>query len=90
MTKTPSVCYNDKAIEKNDVKLEKCNQNDYKRFVKKTSVTKDGEVAEEKILTINTDQIKKEEQYDGFYGVCTNLEDEPEEIIKINQRRWEI
>lgn len=79
-----------KAIEKNDVKLEKCNQNDYKRFVKKTSVTKDGEVAEEKILTIDTDQIKKEEQYDGFYGVCTNLDDELEEVIKVNQRRWEI
>ena len=28
--------------------------------------------------------------YDGFYGVCTNLDDNAEEIIKINQRRWEI
>ncbi|TQS74325.1 transposase, partial [Ornithinibacillus gellani] len=26
----------------------------------------------------------------GFYGVCTNLESTPEEIVKINQRRWEI
>ena len=79
-----------KAIETNNIKLEKCNQNDYKRLVKKTSVTKDGEVAEETVLTIDTEQIKKEEQYDGFYGVCTNLDDEPEEIIKVNQRRWEI
>lgn len=28
--------------------------------------------------------------YDGFYGVCTNLESSVEEIVKINQRRWEI
>ncbi len=28
--------------------------------------------------------------YDGFYTVCTNLESTIEEIIKINQRRWEI
>lgn len=78
------------AIENNSVRLDKCNQNDYKRFVNKTNVTKDGEIAENKILSLNTEQIEKEEQFDGFYGVCTNLEDNAEEIIKVNQRRWEI
>ena len=78
------------AIATNSIKLEKCNQNDYKRFVTKTSLTKDGEVADKKVLSLNLEQIKKEEQYDGFYGVCTNLEDDAEEIIKVNQRRWEI
>ena len=70
--------------------LDKINQNDFKRFITKTSVTKDGEVAEKKILLLNTNQIEKEQIYDGFYGVCTNLEDNAEEIIKVNQRRWEI
>ena len=79
-----------KAIESKSIKLDKCNQNDYKRFVTKTSVTKDGEIAEGKILSLNLEQIEKEEQFDGFYGVCTNLEDDAEEIIKVNQRRWEI
>ncbi len=78
------------AIEKNSIKLDKCNQNDYKRFVTKTNITKDGEIAEKKILSLNTNQIEKEEKFDGFYGVCTNLEDNAEEIIKVNQRRWEI
>ena len=78
------------AIENNSVKLDKCNQNDYKRFVNKTNITKDGEIAENKILSLNTKQIEKEEKFDGFYGVCTNLEDNAEEIIKVNQRRWEI
>ena len=78
------------AIATNSIKLEKCNQNDYKRFVTKTSITKDGEIANKKILSLNLEQIEKEEQYDGFYGVCTNLEDDAEEIIKVNQRRWEI
>ena len=41
-------------------------------------------------MSLNTDTIQKEEKFDGFYGVCTNLDDEPEEIIKVNQRRWEI
>lgn len=79
-----------KAIKFKNIKLDKCNQNDYKRFVTKTSVTKDGEIAEDKILSLNLEQIEKEEQFDGFYGVCTNLEDDAEEIIKVNQRRWEI
>lgn len=78
------------AIEKNSIKLDKCNQNDYKRFVNKTNITKDGEIANTKILSLNTEQIEKEEKFDGFYGVCTNLDDNAEEIIKINQRRWEI
>ena len=78
-----------KAMNNKKFKLEKCNQNDYKRFITKTAVTKDGEVADN-VLSLNTKQIEKEEQYDGFYGVCTNLDDNAEEIIKINQRRWEI
>ena len=28
--------------------------------------------------------------FDGFYAVCTTLEDNIEEIIKVNKRRWEI
>lgn len=79
-----------KAIDTKSLKLDKSNQNDYKRFVKKTSVTKDGEIAEEKVYTLDNEQIAKEAKFDGFYGVCTNLDDSPEEIIKVNQRRWEI
>lgn len=79
-----------KAISNNPSKLEKCNQNDYKRFIKKVNVTKDGEVAEEKILAIDEKVIEKESQYDGFYGVCTNLDDTVEDIIKVNHMRWEI
>ena len=78
------------AIANKSFKLDKYNQNDFKRFIKKTNITKDGEVAEKKVLSLNTDTIQKEEKFDGFYGVCTNLDDDPEEIIKVNQRRWEI
>ena len=78
------------AINNKNIKLDKCNPNDYKRFVKNTSITGDGEIANKKILSLNQEQIEKEEQFDGFYGVCTNLEDGAEEIIKVNQRRWEI
>jgi transposase len=79
-----------KTIDTNPTKLKKCNQNDYKRFIEKTNCTADGEIAEKEIYSINTQLISKEEAFDGFYAVCTNLEDNPSEIIKVNNRRWEI
>lgn len=79
-----------KVIESNPTKIKKCNANDYKRFINKTSCTPDGEVADKEIYNIDQAIIQKEEAFDGFYGVCTNLEDDVSEIIKINHRRWEI
>jgi transposase len=79
-----------KAIDENPKVLTKQRQTDYKRFVAKTSVTKDGEVAEKQVFAIDNELIAKEEMFDGFYTVCTNLESSAEEIIKINKRRWEI
>lgn len=66
------------------------NQNDPMRFIKKTSFTPDGEIAEDQAYSLNTEQIEKEEIYDGFYAVITNLEGDVNEIIKINKQRWEI
>ena len=66
------------------------NQNDPMRFVKKTSVTADGEVAKKQVYDLDEEQIQKEEMYDGFYAVITNLEGDVSEIIKINKQRWEI
>jgi transposase len=80
----------EKLIKANPTKLKKVNQNDYKRFVAKRNVTNDGEVAEKELYSIDNAIIDAEEKFDGFYAVCTNLDDDPEAIIKINHRRWEI
>ena len=79
-----------KVIETNPSKIKKHNQNDYKRFIEKTSITPDGEIAETELYRINAESISKEELFDGFYAVCTNLEDDAPSIIKVNHRRWEI
>lgn len=55
----------------------------------KTNITPGGEVADKKIYKINTALIQKEEAFDGFYGACTNLEEDVFKIIKINHKRWE-
>lgn len=79
-----------KLLDSNPTKISKSNQNDYKRFIKKTSCTSDGEIADNELYALNNDTIVAEEAYDGFYAVCTNLEGSAQEIIRINQRRWEI
>ena len=66
------------------------NQNDPMRFVKKTSITSEGEIAEKQVYDLDEEQIEKEEMYDGFYAVITNLEGDISEIIRINKQRWEI
>ena len=43
------------------------------------------------MVFLNTDAIQEEERYDGFYAVCTNLDDMGvDEIVRINKKRWEI
>ena len=79
-----------KAVDQGAKGLEKHRQNDYKRFITKTSVTADGEVAEKEIYCIDDTVIAREEAYDGFYAVCTNLEDDAPAIARINQQRWKI
>jgi transposase len=70
--------------------LKKHRSNDYKRFIAKTNVTADGEIAGKEVYRIDQEVITNEETYDGFYAVCTNLEDDAPVIAKINHKRWEI
>lgn len=77
-------------LVKNPSSINKKKQNDPKRFIVSVHCTPEGEIAENQVLTINENTISDEEKYDGFYGVCTNLEDDAKAIIKVNQRRWEI
>lgn len=80
----------EKIIQSSGAKRKGKNQNDPMRFVKKTSITEDGEIAEKKVYELDAEQIAKEKLYDGFYAVITNLEGDVGEIIKINKQRWEI
>lgn len=78
------------AVEKNPQKIGKTNQNDYKRFISKKSITPDGEIAKKNIYAIDAERIAKEESFDGYYAICTNLEDDAMQIIQLNHQRWEI
>lgn len=59
------------------------------RFIRESYATADGEEAVYKTMALNLDAIADEEKYDGFYGICTDLSDNPEVIINMNHNRWE-
>lgn len=79
-----------KMIQSSDKTRKGKGSNDPARFVQRTSVTEDGEIAQKNIYQLDEAKILEESMYDGFYAVVTNLEGDIREIININKQRWEI
>ena len=80
-----------KMIAEGKKKNDTHNPNDPARFVKKISVTDEGEVADRQVCVLDEDRIGSESMYDGFYAVCTNLvEDTAADVLKVSEGRWQI
>lgn len=62
---------------------------DVTRFIKRTSKGKDGEKASD-YYEIDRSIIDREEKYDGYYAVATNLEDDAKSILAVNSERYKI
>ena len=77
-------------INKKPREIKSNNDKDPKRFIKNIPTTINGEVAANNNYELDYKKIDKEAIYDGLYAVCTNLEDDVMDIIKINKSRWEI
>ncbi|AEE97684.1 IS1634 family transposase [Mahella australiensis] len=73
-----------KAVE--DVKK---GPHDVTRFITRISVGKNGEKASD-YYKLDHAAIEREERYDGYYAVATNLEDSAKSILEINSRRCKI
>lgn len=80
----------EQMIAGSEKKRKSKNPNDPARFIQKTPVTEDGELANRCLYSLDQNRIDEEAMYDGFYAVITNLEDNVAEILKINRQRWEI
>ena len=79
-----------KAVKKGSSAVDSKRKNDPKRFIKADHATENGEIADKTAYYIDYGLVTEEEMFDGFYAVCTNLEDDAQDIVKINKRRWEI
>ena len=80
----------EKMIASSEKKRKGKSPNDPARFIRKPSVTPDGEIADECIYSFDQDKVADEARYDEFYAVITNMDCDIDEIIRINQQRWEI
>lgn len=78
----------EKIIERGAAGKTGKSQNDPKRFIKGESCTADGEMAAHTSYSLNQEMIDQEARFDGFYGICTDLEDDARDIIKTNGGRW--
>lgn len=80
-----------KLIDSGKYKQRPRNQNDPHRFIGHEVMTDHGEMCSQEVPFLNMEVIAGEEKYDGFYAVCTNLENmRTDEIIQINKKRWQI
>ena len=62
--------------------------NDAKRYIKTEHCTQEGELAQYESYSLNQEMIDQESIFDGFYAICTDLEDPAPAIIKLNGGRW--
>ena len=88
-----------KTVNAHPENMTRYQQTDYRRLIQMSFLTDEGEVSTQKNLAIDAEAIAREEQFDGFYGICTNLlpksEKHPEgkttlDILRINHMRWQI
>lgn len=80
-----------KIIDRGEYSRKGKNQNDPNRFIGVHTMTEDGEACTREVPFLDDAVVAEEERYDGFYAVCTNLENLPiSKIIRINHGRWEI
>lgn len=72
-----------------DMENVKKGPHDVSRFIKRTSVTHEGQAAIDH-YEIDQSVIDEEEKYDGYYAIATNLDDDAKAILKINSQRYKI
>lgn len=79
----------EKMLAALDPETYKKGPHDVTRFIRRTSVTKTGEKAED-IYEIDRKVIEEEEKYDGYYAAATSLDEDARTIIGISSNRYKI
>lgn len=95
----------DENVEKAEKAIRNGNAPDspknFRSLIVEEKCTADGEAAEKTVgYRVDYDKVKEDEAYDGFYAICTNLEQYTDkqgkthhsipDLLEINRARWEI
>lgn len=78
-----------RLLETSKVEDVKKGPHDVTRFIKRISTGKNGERASDH-YELDQTVIEKEEAYDGYYAVATNLDDPAKDILAISSKRYQI
>ena len=78
-----------KILTSNDPESIKKGPHDVMRFIKRTSRSTSGDNVTDS-YSIDQSVIEEEENYDGYYAVATNLDDDAKTIIDISSKRYKI
>ncbi len=78
-----------KLLKNLDPETYKKGPHDVTRFIKRTSSTKSGEKVTDQFV-LDRSVIEREEKYDGFYAVATNLDDPAKDILEVSANRYKI
>ena len=78
-----------KLLENIDPETYKKGPHDVTRFIKRISKSKAEENGSDTYI-LDKEAIEKEEKYDGFYAVATNLDDDAKSILEISMNRYKI
>ena len=70
-----------KMIQSSDKTRKGKGSNDPARFIQRTSVTEDGEIAQKNIYQLDEAKILEESMYDGFYAVVSKSEGDIERLL---------
>jgi len=79
-----------RAIDENKDLTINNSKNSPSNYLNTVSITNNGEVADEKILSLNQEKILEEQKFFGYYCVATNLEDKVKDIISVCRTRYQI
>ena len=78
-----------KAISGGEIKIERRNSQDYRRFISRNTLDGKGKKARFS-YALNEEAIAEESKFDGFYATETNLLDDVATVLKVAKGRWEI
>lgn len=78
-----------KLLKTLDPQTYKKGPNDITRFIKRTPKAANGNTIRDS-YELDTELIEREEKYDGFYAIATNLDDDVKTVIEINEGRYKI
>lgn len=88
-----------RTVQSRPEDMNRRNPNDFRCLIQLSFFTDEGEISSHQKMQVDEETIRREERFDGYYGVCTNIlppsnrypdGKSTQDILRINHMRWQI